>query len=151
MLSRPMMQTASPGFTTTARDMGEPPSPAWSTPGRFVSREVSCVQPGTLGVATFEVENVTLPARPALKVCAYDTVVPGSPVCALSGAKLLVAAFTTIVLSEAVLLAASEAGSPPPLAVAKLVTEGTATDATVTTSVIGGALVPEVSAAARVH
>ena len=56
-----------------------------------------------------------------------------------------------MVLSEAVLLPIVPAGSPPPLTVAKLFTEGTAVEATVTVRVIGLADVPAAIADAVVQ
>src|ERR1700736_892433 len=68
-------------------------------------------------------------------------VVPGKPVCALSGANVFTGAAPTLVTSNAELLALLAAGSLPPATVTELVTDGTAVEATATVSVIGLALV----------
>src|SRR5689334_11118552 len=73
------------------------------------------------------------------------------PVWELSGANVLIDAATTIVLSDAVLLPFNAAGSPPPETVAKLVTDGTAVEATETTRVIGLPLAPAAIAALLVQ
>jgi hypothetical protein len=73
------------------------------------------------------------------------------PVCAPSGWNTFTPGAATIVLSEAVLLPVVPAGSPPPLTVAKFVTEGTAVEATETVSVIALAEVPAAIEAELVH